>query len=84
LKAFKKTIIIIFCKNNNKNYLNLILYRFIALLNIFKKILKAVISNCIYFLIETHTLLPDTQMGAQRMRFTDIALQFITKKIHAI
>jgi hypothetical protein len=59
-EAFKKATIIILRKDGNKNYLNSILYRSIALLNIFKKILEAVISNCIYFLIETHALLPDT------------------------
>jgi hypothetical protein len=83
-KTFKKTTIVILRKNNNKNYLNLKLYRFIALLNILGKALKAVISNRLYFLAETHALLPNTQMKARRIKFTDTALQLITEKIHAI
>jgi hypothetical protein len=51
-------------KNGDRDYLNLKIYKLIILLNILKKALKAVISNCIYFLTETYALLPDTQMGA--------------------
>jgi hypothetical protein len=59
LKTFKKIIIIIIRKNGDKNYLNLKIYRLIALLNILKKTLKAVISNCIYFLTKTYALFPN-------------------------
>jgi hypothetical protein len=83
-KAFKKATTVILRKDDNKNYLSLKLYRPIALLNTLGKILKAVISNCLYFLAETHALLPNTQMGAQRIKSTDTALQLITEKIHVI
>jgi hypothetical protein len=83
-EAFKKTIIIILRKNGNKDYLSSKLYKFIALLNIFEKILKAVISNYIYFLVEIYTLLSNTQIETRRMKFTDTALQLIIKKIYAI
>jgi hypothetical protein len=73
-EAFKKTITVILRKDDNKDYLNLKLYRLIALLNIFEKTLKTVISNRIYFLVETHALLPNAQIGARRMKFTDTAL----------
>jgi hypothetical protein len=60
LKIFKKTIIMIIRKDGDRDYLNPEIYRLIALLNILKKALKAVISNYIYFLAETHTLLSNT------------------------
>jgi hypothetical protein len=75
---------VIIRKNGDRDYLNLKTYKLIALLNILKKVLEAVISNYIYFLTETHTLLSNIQIEAQRMRSIDIILQFITKKIYAI
>jgi hypothetical protein len=83
-KTFKKAITVIIRKNGDRDYLNLKIYKLIALLNTLKKALKAVISNRIYFLTETHTLLSNTQMGAQQIKSTDIVLQLITEKIHAI
>jgi hypothetical protein len=47
----------IICKNGDKDYSNLKIYKLIALLNILRKTLKAVISNYIYFLAEIYTLL---------------------------
>jgi hypothetical protein len=83
-EAFKKAITVILRKDDDKDYLNSKLYKSIALLNTFGKALEAVISNYVRFLVETHALLPDAQMGARRMRFTDTALQLIIEKIHAI
>jgi hypothetical protein len=83
-KAFKKAITVILRKDGDKDYSSSKLYRSIALLNTLGKALKAVISNRLHFLAETHALLPDTQMGARRMKFTDTALQLIIEKIHAI
>jgi hypothetical protein len=54
---FKKIIIMIIRKDSDRDYLNLKIYKLIALLNTLKKALKAIISNYIYFLTETHTLL---------------------------
>jgi hypothetical protein len=59
-EAFKKAITVILRKDGNKDYLSLKLYRSIALLNTLGKTLKAVISNRLRFLTETHALLPDT------------------------
>jgi hypothetical protein len=50
---------VIIRKDGDRDYLNLEVYRLIALLNILKKTLEAVVSNYIYFLTETHTLLSD-------------------------
>jgi hypothetical protein len=57
---FKKATTVIIRKDGDRNYSNLEVYKSIALLNILKKTLEAVISNCIRFLTETHTLLPNT------------------------
>jgi hypothetical protein len=59
-KMFKKVIIIIIRKDGDRDYLNSKIYKLIALLNILKKALKVVISNYIYFLTKTHTLLSNT------------------------
>jgi hypothetical protein len=75
---------VIIRKDGDRDYSNSKVYKSIVLLNTLEKALKAVVSNCIYFLAETHALLPDTQMGIQRMKSTDIILQLITEKIHAI
>jgi hypothetical protein len=75
---------VIIRKNDDRDYSNLKVYKLIALLNILRKALKAVISNYIYFLTKTYTLLSNIQIKAQRMRFTDTILQFITEKIHII
>jgi hypothetical protein len=53
---------VIIRKNGDRNYLNRKIYKLIALLNILKKALEAVISNYIYFLTEIYTLLPNTQI----------------------
>jgi len=83
-EAFKKATTVIIRKDGDRDYSNPEAYRPIALLNTLGKALEAVVSNRIRFLAETHALLPDTQMGARRMRSTDTALQLITEKIHAI
>jgi hypothetical protein len=75
---------VIIRKDGDRDYSNSKIYKSIALLNTLKKALEAVISNCIYFLTETHTLLSNTQIKAQRMRSIDIILQLITEKIYAI
>jgi hypothetical protein len=60
LKIFKKATTVIIRKDGDRDYLNSEIYKSIALLNILKKALKAVISNYIYFLAETYTLLSNT------------------------
>jgi hypothetical protein len=47
-------------KLKKEDYLNSKVYRLIALLNILKKVLKAVIAERIRFAAETYTLLPNT------------------------
>jgi hypothetical protein len=54
---------VIIRKDGDRDYLNSKIYKLIALLNILKKALEAVVSNYIYFLAETHALFPDTQIG---------------------
>jgi hypothetical protein len=83
-KIFKKATTVIIRKDGDRDYSNSKAYKSIALLNTLKKALEAVISNRIRFLAKIHTLLPNTQIEAQRMRFINIILQLITEKIHAI
>jgi hypothetical protein len=83
-KTFKKATTVIIRKDGDRDYSNSKAYRPIALLNILEKALEAVISNRIYFLAETHALLSNTQIGAQRIKFINIVLQFITEKIYTI
>jgi hypothetical protein len=59
-KTFKKATTVIIRKNGDRDYSNSEAYKPIALLNILRKALEAVISNCIYFLAETHALLSNT------------------------
>jgi hypothetical protein len=75
---------VIIRKNGDRNYSNSKIYKLIVLLNILRKALEAIVSNRIYFLTKIYTLLPNTQMRAQRIRSTDIVLQLITEKIYAI
>jgi hypothetical protein len=53
---------VIIRKDGDRDYSNSKAYKLIALLNTLKKALEAVISNYIYFLAETHTLLSNTQI----------------------
>lgn len=82
--AFKRATTVIIRKPRKPDYSNPKAYRPIALLNTLGKALEAVIAERIRFAAEKHSLLPDTQMGARRMRSTETALQLITNKIHTI
>ena len=61
-------------KSGKSDYINLLAYRSIALLNTLEKVLEAVISNRIKFIAETHDLLLDTQYEARTNRATETAL----------
>jgi hypothetical protein len=47
-------------KLEKSNYINLLVYRLITLLNTIGKVLEAAISNRIKFITKTHNLLLDT------------------------
>ena len=65
---FKKIIIIILRKSNKKNYTNLSTYKFITLLNILSKTLKFIISKRLYYVIEKHDTLLNTQMKIKKQQ----------------
>ena len=62
-------------KSGKSDYINLSVYRPIALLNTLEKVLEAVILNRIKFIAEAHDLLSDTQYEARTNRATETALQ---------
>jgi hypothetical protein len=62
----------------------LLFFRLIALLNTLNKILELIISKRLYYIVETHNTLLNTQIKAIRQRLIDTTLQLITKKIHII
>ncbi len=82
--AFKRATTVMIRKHRRADYSDPTAYRPIALLNTLGKALEAVIAERIRFAAETYKLLPNTQMGARRMRSTETALQLITNKIHTI
>jgi hypothetical protein len=82
--AFERVITVLLRKLKKEDYSNPKIYRLIALLNILKKALEAVIAERIRFAAETHALLPNTQIGGRRIRSTETALQLITNKIYII
>ena len=58
--SFKSVITIILRKANKEDYIDPSSYRLIVLFNILGKVLKAVISNYIRYVVETYRLFPET------------------------
>ena len=83
-RAFKRSTTVILKKPRKEDYTSPTAYRPIALLNTIGKALEAVVAERIRFAAEKHSLLPETQMGARRMRSIETALQLITEKVHTI
>jgi hypothetical protein len=75
---------VLFKKPGKSDYLNPSAYKPIALLNTFKKILKAVVARRIRYAVEKHSLLPETQIKAKRERSTKTALHLLTEKVYTI
>jgi hypothetical protein len=84
LTAFKRAITVLLRKLKKEDYSDSKVYRLIALLNILRKALEAVVAERIRFAAETYTLLPNIQIGGRCMRFTETALQLIINKIYII
>jgi len=80
LKYFRDAITVALRKADKDNYTLADNYRPIALLNILKKVLEAVIAEKIINAAEAHNLLSRTQMGVRRERFIVITLQLITEQ----
>ena len=71
-------------KLRKKNYSKLLFFKFIALLNTLDKILKLIISKRLYYVVETHNILLNTQIKFRKQRLIKMTLQLITKKIYTI
>jgi len=71
---FKRAFIIILRKLNKIDYFNLLIYQFIILLNILKKIWKTVIITYIRDLIKIYIFLLNIQINIRRYKLIDIIL----------
>jgi len=71
-------------KLTKKNYLELLFFRFIALLNTLNKMLELIILKRLRYVIKAHNTLFSTQIKIRRQRSINITLQLIIKKVHTI
>lgn len=85
LRAFKTANTIVIKKPLRKSdYTVPKRYKPIALLNMLGKAFEFIMAEKITHLAEIYGLLPDTQMGARRGKFTESALELLTEQVHAI
>ena len=71
-------------KLNKKNYFNAKIYKSIVLLNTLSKILKFIIFEHLWNIIEVCDLILNIQMRVCKYRSIDTTLQLIIKKIHIV
>ena len=83
-RQWKEATTILLRKPGKSDYSNPSAYRPIALLNILRKALEAVVARRIRHVVEAHGLLPEAQMGARRGRSTETALHLLTEKVYTI
>ena len=83
-RAFRETHIITLKKMRKADYTTSKVYKSIVLLNTMSKALEFIIIEKIAYLIEHHELLSKTQMKNRKNRFTDIALELLTKQMHIV
>jgi len=68
-KQFKKTQMIVLCKLNKSNYIDLKIYQLIALLDIMSKALKSIMTKRLSNIAKTHHMLSDAQMKVRCKQF---------------
>jgi len=66
LSYFKKTIIIMSQKLEKKNYLKLLSFRFIVLLNTLNKILELIILKRLCYIVKAHDILFNIQIKIKK------------------
>lgn len=71
-------------KPGKENYTTMKVYHPIALLNTLGKTLESVMAQRFSYLVKTHKLLPDEQMGARKLCGTETALELLTEQVHTI
>ena len=81
---FKEANTIILKKPQKPDYSEPKAYRPIALLDTFRKALKAVISIRIREYVEANRLLLEEQIGARKEKFVEIALELITDIVYIV
>ena len=79
-KAFKRSTTIVLRKPQKDTYTKAKSYRPIALLNTMGKVLERIVAKRMSEAAETHSLLPDVQMGARPGRSTETALELLTEQ----
>ena len=83
-RAFRKTHIITLKKMRRTDYTTSKVYKSIVLLNTLNKALEFIMIEKIAYLTEHHRLLSKTQIRNRKDRFTDIALELLTKQMHIV
>ncbi len=71
-------------KLDKKDYFNAKIYKSIALLNTLSKVLKFIIFEHLWNIIETCNLISNIQMKVHKHRSTDTTLQLIIEKIYIV
>ncbi len=84
LKQFKKTQTIVLCKLKKSDYIDLKMYRLIALLNIMSKALKSIMIKRLSDIVETHCMLSNAQMRARRKQFVISTLDLLIDQVHTV
>ncbi|KAL5371116.1 hypothetical protein PMIN02_013118 [Paraphaeosphaeria minitans] len=79
---FRGSLTAVLRKPGKDNYTKPKAYRPIALLNTMGKIMDAIISQRLNYLVETYELLPPTHLGGRKKRSTEHALHAVTEKIY--
>lgn len=79
---FRRSLTTVLRKPGKDNYTKPKAYRPIALLNTMGKIMDAIISQRLNYLVETYQLLPPTHMGGRKKRSTEHALHAVTERIY--
>jgi hypothetical protein len=83
-RCFREIYIIILKKSRKKNYTNVKMYKSIALLKIFDKVLKSMIARRFNDLTKIHDFFSVNQMNERKNRSCEIILKLLTKQIHTI
>lgn len=83
-RQFKWSTTVVLRKPQRDNYTRAKSFRPIALINTLGKLLEKIVADRISQATETHSLLPNFQMGARRNRSAATALELLTEQIHTV
>ena len=80
---FRHSTTVVLRKPGKGDYTDPKAYHPIALLSTIRKALEAVIAARISYLVERHSLLPNTHIGGRKGRSTEHALHLLYERVHA-